>query len=65
MEGLEELPCVQPWEEGFLQGVGELFPSAPNSLLMTWPLQGVEINLPWLTSTWETPTILLPSSVYI
>lgn len=37
---LEELPCVQSWEEGFLQGVGELFPSALSSLLMSCPLQG-------------------------
>lgn len=39
---LEELPCVQSWEEGFLQGVGELFPSALSSLLMSCPLQGAE-----------------------
>lgn len=39
---LEELPCVQSWEEGFLQGMGELFPSALSSLLMSCPLQGAE-----------------------
>lgn len=39
---LEELPCVQSWEEGFLQGMGELFPSALSSLLMSCPLQSVE-----------------------
>jgi len=41
VEGPGELPGVQSWEEGFLQGVGELFPSALNSLLMNCPLQGV------------------------
>lgn len=39
---VEELPCVQSWEEGFLQGMGELFPSALSSLLMSCPLQGAE-----------------------
>lgn len=33
---------MQSWGEGFLQGVGELFPSALNSLLMNCPLQGAQ-----------------------